>query len=183
MKKMFDKNDCAIFLASFLMSIIILFGITALKGCKEDTPKIIDTDTITIVKIDTIVKDTTITKTKLVPRYVTEIRRDTVYTKDGTPLELVYENKQYRDTICEEKDTVELQIFTSGVRSSVDSVSLRLRKSETVKETIKEITKYIEKPKKLKDRIHLSPNISLGYGIVNKKPDIYMGFGVTLDLQ
>ena len=41
----------------------------------------------------------------------------------------------------------------------------------------------IEKIKRQKQRkLHFGPSVGAGYGITNKKPDIYVGVSMTLDL-
>ena len=140
-------------------------------------------DTVFIEKSDTVWKDTTVIKTKLIPKYEYLVRVDTVYDKEGKEIELLTENKIYQDTIlCGEKDTAEVRIITSGIKSSVDSVFLKLRKSEITKTNTIEITKYIEKKKTFKDRIKFVPNISFGYGLINKQWDISVGGGVGIEL-
>lgn len=80
------------------------------------------------------------------------------------------------------KDTAELQIFTSGIKSNVDSLSLNLKKSEIIRTNTIEITKYVEKPKKLFDRIHIQPQITSGYDLLNKQWGITCGIGIGIEI-
>lgn len=140
------------------------------------------TDTVYSTRTDTLWKDTTITEKELIPKYIYKVKTDTVYGKEQNPIELVTENKVYNDTIVCEKDTAEFQIFTSGIKSSVDSISLKLRKSEIIKTNTITITKYIEKKKTFLDRIHIQPQITSGYDIINQKWGVMFGVGVGLEI-
>ena len=142
------------------------------SGGQEISP-----DTITVS--DTIWKDTTIFKDKLVPKYIKVVKRDTVFNEKGDTIELKTENKQYQDTIICEKDTAELQIFISGIKSNVDSINLRLKKSEIIKTEYITNTKYVEKPKKL---FQLQPQATCGYDPLNKNWGAVIGFGISVNL-
>ena len=146
---------------------------------KED---IVKTDTVITTKTDTLWKDTTITKTKLVPKYIYKTKVDTVYDANQNPIELVTENKVYNDTIVCEKDTAELQIFTSGIKSSVDSINLSLKKSEIIKTNTIEITKYVDKKKTFWNRFHIGVQGGYGYGFNYKGLEPYIGLGGSFDL-
>ena len=155
----------------------IIFGIFGyFVGNKSQ--KIEKTDTVTVT--DTFWKDTTIVEKELVPKYIVKKRVDTVYSKEGDTLQLITEQKRYDRSLVSEKDTCDLEIYTSGINTSLDSLKWRL-KTHTITNTI-EITKYIEKKRKFKDRFHFAPNVSFGYGLFNKKPDLYVGFGLNVDL-
>ena len=138
-------------------------------------------DTVLIEKSDTVWKTDSFYKYKLIPKYEYLVKVDTVYDKEGKEIELKTENKIYQDTLICEKDTAEVRIITSGIKSSVDSVFLKLRKSEITKTNTIEITKYIEKKKTFKDRIKFVPNISFGYGLINKQWYISVGGGVGIE--
>lgn len=173
------KNNALIGICLFLFFFILGATYLARDDIRDYLIGTLKPDTIWQTKTDTLWKDTTITKEKLVPKEVFITKVDTFYKKDGSDTIFKTENKKFQDTLICEKDTAELQIFTSGIKSNVDSISLKLRKSEIIKTNTVEITKYIEKPHK---RLHFVPNISIGYGIINKKPDVYAGFGIGYEL-
>ena len=137
---------------------------------------------IMIEKVDTIqlfdtcyVRDTIVfEKTKLVPKYITVLKRDTVFDVNNTPIELITEKKTFQDTIICDKDTAELQIFTSGIKSNVDSTKVTLKKQNQIITNTITIEKYI-KPKK----IRITPQLGIGYGLLNKNTDIYLGIGLS----
>ena len=145
------------------------------SGGQEQSP-----DTITVS--DTIWKDTTIFKDKLVPKYIKVVKTDTVFTEEGDTIQLVTENKTYQDTLICDKDTAELQIFTSGIKSNVDSINLSLRKSEIIKTNTIEITKYVDKKKTFWDRFHIGLQAGYGYGFNYKGLEPYIGLGGSFDL-
>lgn len=139
-------------------------------------------DTVYTSHTDTLWKDTTITKSKLVPKYIYLTKVDTVYDEKNNPIELITENKVYNDTIVCEKDTAELQIFTSGIKSNVDSINLSLKKSEIIKTNTIEITKYVDKKKTFWDRFHIGLQAGYGYGFNYKGLEPYIGLGGSFDI-
>ena len=155
----------------------IIFGIFGyFMGNKPQKIEKIDTVTVT----DTLWRDTTIVEKEFVPKEVIKKKVDTFYLKDGRDTLLLTESKRYGKRLISDKDTADLTVYVSGINTSLDSLKWRL-KTHTVTNTI-EITKYIEKKRKFKDRFHFAPNVSFGYGLFNKKPDLYVGFGLNVDL-
>lgn len=136
------------------------------------------TDTVMVEKSDTIWKTDSFYKEKQVPRYIEILRTDTFYKKDGRDTIFKFENKKYKDTICIENDSIELQSFISGINSNLDSTKVKLKKSEIIKTNTITVTKYIEKPKK---HFHITPQLGVGYGIFSKQPDAYIGFGLSYE--
>lgn len=139
---------------------------------------------IMIEKVDTIqlfdtcyVRDTIVfEKTKLVPKYITVLKRDTVFDVNNTPIELITEKKTFQDTIICDKDTAELQIFTSGIKSNVDSTKVTLKKQNQIITNTITIEKFI-KPKKW------NIGASLGYGLGLKNRDFEPFLGITLQYK
>lgn len=169
------KNSVYLFIFSMIIGFVV--GGLLMRKC-SNTPKVIKADTVTVT--DTFWKDTTIVEKELVPKIIVKKKVDTVYTKGGDTLQLITEQKRYDRSLVSDKDTCDLKIYTSGINTSLDSLKWRL-KTHSVTNTI-EITKYIEKKRKFKDRFHFAPNVSFGYGLFNKKPDLYVGFGLNVDL-
>lgn len=165
-----------------LIICLVLLSYNTFKDYLFKEPKVEKVDTVLTTKTDTIWRDTTITKKEFVPKIIEKVRTDTVFSKDGDTIQLVTENKVYQDTIICKKDTAELQIFTSGIRSNVDSINLRLKKSEITKTNTVTITKYIEKKKTIWDRFHISAQGGMGYGFFYKGVEPYIGVGGSFDL-
>lgn len=169
------KNSVYIFIFSMIIGFVV--GGLLMRKC-SNTPEVIKTDTVTVT--DTMWKDTTIIEKELVPKIIVKKKVDTVYTKEGDTLNLVTESKKYEKSIVSDKDTCDLEIYTTGINTSLDSLKLRL-KTHTITNTI-EITKYVEKKKSFKERFHLSPQVGGGYGLIKRTFDVYVGLGVSYDL-
>lgn len=146
--------------------------------CGKTKTNVKQIDTVTVT--DTCWKDTTIVEKELVPKYIIKKKVDTVYTKQGDTLNLITESKRYDRSLVSDKDTCDLQIYTTGINTALDSLKWRL-KTHTVTNTV-EIIKYIEKNKTIKDRFHIEPQIGVGYGLINRKVDVYAGVGLGIDL-
>jgi hypothetical protein len=146
--------------------------------CGKTKTNIKQIDTVTVS--DTVWRDTTITEKELVPKEVIKKKVDTVYTDKGDTLQLITESKRYDRTLTNNKDTADVEIYTTGINTSLDSLKWRL-KTHTVINTV-EITKYIQKNKTIKDRIHLEPQVGVGYGLIGRKVDVYVGVGLGVDL-
>jgi len=142
--------------------LLIFVLLICLKCCYSNNrkeEKIPQTDTITIIKRDTI----TIIKPQSHIRYVDKIVRDTLYNTDSVlvPVDVPIEIKVYEDTTY--------RVVVSGYRASLDSISI------FNKNQIQTINKITYKTKKF----HFSPSIGLGYGLYHKKVDMYVGFSVN----
>lgn len=137
--------------------------------------EVLKTDTIT--KVDTFWKDSIICKDKikLVPKKIVETKHDTI-TGDTV---LTTEQKYYQETFYMGKDTATVGILTTGINTTVDSVSIMLKtRKPTVVQTV-EITKYVEKKRSI---IHIQPQATFGYDPLNKNWGAVVGFGVGIDL-
>jgi hypothetical protein len=165
------KNSVYIFIFSVIIGFVVS-GLIFRKCC--NTPEVIKTDTIT--KTDTFWRDTIIKDTLFEPKYIVKKKVDTVYTKGGDTLQLVTEQKIYEKSLVSGKDTADLQLYVSGINTALDSLNMRL-KTHSVTNTV-EITKYIENKK----WIYVAPSVGFGYGIFTKKPDIYVGVSVGINL-
>lgn len=128
------------------------------KG-KENSLK---TDTVTITKIDTV----TIIKPVVQYRYITQVITDTLYNRDSikVPVRIPIEIKIYQDTTY--------RAVVSGYRASLDTIQVYPIHAITT------ITNTIIKQK----RFNIGVQAGVGYGLFNKKPDIYVGLGVSYRL-
>ena len=122
---------------------------------------VIDIDTFT--KIDTV----KIPKTILVPS-----KTDTVYQErieKDTTLNVT------RKTYDIDNDSVGAHLVVSGINPNVDSLSIWSKK------TSYSVNKTIIKTIPMKDtkRFKIYPTIGVGYGVFSRKPDMYIGIGVT----
>jgi hypothetical protein len=145
------------------------------------TPKIIEKRDTTIIR-DTIWKDTTITEKELVPKIIVKKKVDTVYTDKGDTLHLVTESKMFDKRLIMAKDTADLQIYTTGINTSLDSLKWRLKTHNTHTTEIVEVIKYEEKKKRFIDRFHIGFQVGYGLGLKNRDFEPYVGFGGSMDL-
>ena len=174
------KNNTLVW-ASIAICAIILGTLLFLRNCS--TPTLVEkVDTVFSTKVDTLWKDTTIVKQEYVPTIVEKIQIDTVYDSNGDTIQLITEAKKWEDSIVSGKDTAYLQIFTSGIKTSLDSTKMRLKThSEVITNTI-EITKIVKKKKTVWDRFHIGIQGGYGYGFKYKGLEPYVGLGASFDL-
>lgn len=179
MKKNKDINALLALLVWAIIAFMIGLGLNVVSMVIEEPQPSYKTDTIEWH--DTVYQDVYWTDT--LPQYIdnTIIKTDTFYTKDGTEIMLEASNKVWADTLTNGEDSVAYWAYTSGYEHKLDSISLWAN-HKTVTNTV-EVTKYVERKKKFKDRFHFLPNASVGYGVVSKKPDFYLGFGLAFDLN
>lgn len=140
--------------------IIFIIVLICLKCCHSNREKeeIQITDTITIIKRDTI----TIIKPQPVIRYVDRIVRDTLYSIDSipVPVNLPIEVKVYQDS--------SYRAVISGYKAELDSIYI------FNKNQIQYINKTTYKTKKW----NVSPSVGFGYGMFNRKFDVYVGLSI-----
>ena len=123
---------------------------------KYDTTYVHTFDTITVTKNDIVYKNT--------------IVLDTVYLRDTIKL---IEQKIYQDTLS--------TIFFHGIDCEIDSIEYSIP-TDTVKFTIDNTVYVQEKDNFWKNRFCITAGIYAGYGLITKKPDIYVGVGVGVRL-
>lgn len=126
---------------------------------------VIDVDTFT--KIDTV----KIPKTILVPS-----KTDTVYQEkiqNDTTLQVT------RNTYDIDNDSVGAHVVISGVNPRIDTMSIWAKKmTYTIDRTI---TKKI--PIKDTKKFKIYPTIGVGYGVFSRRPDMYIGIGLTYNFN
>ena len=171
------NNTTPLLVTCFILCLIAIglyYGSTHYKEWLE-MPK---TDTLMVR--DTLKTTDTLYITKYKPKLVekTITKRDTFYTKDGKSTVFTTENKTFQDTLCNKKDTVILTSFIKGQNVQFDSIKADWRKQETIITNTVTITKYIERKRRFSERFRIIPNASVGYGVVNRKPDLYIGIGI-----
>lgn len=161
-----------------LVACILMMSLSWFVAYNKTPREIIKSDTV--VKSDTVWKDTVITKKELVPKLIVKTKTDTVFSKDGDTIPLVTESKVYEERLISGKDTADVQVFTKGINTSVDSLKMRLR-THTVTNTV-EIVNTVKEEKKFWDRFHISLQGGYGYGFNYKGFEPYVGIGASFDL-
>lgn len=152
------------------------------KGYFDPREEVIKTDTVLTTKTDTLWKDTTIFEKEIVPKYIVKKKVDTVYTKEGDTLNLITEAKRFDKRLISNKDTADLQIYTTGIETSLDSLKMRLKTHTDVITNTVEVTKYIQKKKTFWDRWHVGLQGGYGYTFKTKDLQPYVGVGISFDL-
>ena len=175
-------NNTLLYVATILVAVCLVVMHYQNKTIQDFKNIIEQTDTSVTIKRDTIWRDTLITETQFVPKYIKELKRDTVYTKDGNTLELARESKRFDKRLTIDKDTADIEIYTSGIETSLDSFKMALKTHTDVVTNTATITKYIEKPKTFWKRFHIQPQVTSGYDIINKQFGITAGIGVGFDI-
>jgi len=136
-------------------------------------PEIKETRDTTIIR-DTVWKDTTIIEKQLVPKEVIKKKVDTLYLKDGKDTLLVTESKMFDKRLTTSQDTCDLQIYTTGINTSLDSMKWRLKTHNVNTTEVVTITKFVEHKK-----LRITPQVGMGYGVFNKQCDLYIGLGFS----
>lgn len=175
------KNNDTLMWLCLWFAIVILGALFFMRECSTP-PNIEKVDTVFSTKTDTLWKDTTIVRKEYVPTIVEKIQIDTVYDSNGDTIQLIVEAKKWEDSIVSHKDTAYLQIFTSGIRTSLDSTKIRLKTHTEVITNTVEITKIVEKKKTVWDRFHIGLQAGYGYGFQYKGLEPYVGIGGSFDL-
>lgn len=143
-------------------------------------PKILEIErpVETQIRVDTVLteKHDTILLTNQKP--YTEIRykivTDTLRTTDSVkvPVEVPLSLQKYEgDTLSTDGTKVHYKASISGYRQSLDTLWFDVERHDRI--ITKEVTKWKEKK-----GFKVAPSIGAGYGVINRKPDIY--FGVSL---
>ena len=169
------KNDK---LHTILLIIAIAMMVISFVCVCNRTPKVIETRDTTIIR-DTVWKDTTIIEKQIVPKEVIKKKVDTVYTNLGDTLHLVTESKMFDRRFISSQDTCDLQIYTTGIKTSLDSLKWRLKTHRVNTTEIVEIIKYEDRKKKW---LHIQPQATFGYDPLNRQWGAVVGLGIGVDL-
>lgn len=176
------NSNTLIFISIAICFIILGFFYLDRSGYFDPMKEVINTDTVLTTKTDTLWKDTTIVEKEIVPKYIVKKKVDTVYTKEGDTFNLITEAKRFDKRLISNKDTADVQVYTSGINTSLDSLKMRLKAHKEVITNTVEITNYVDKKKTFWNRFHIQPQVGVGYGVFNKKIDAYVGVGIGFDL-
>jgi hypothetical protein len=174
-KKKITLNDKLVPLLILLCCLIFFLPYRIHNETIEDMSK---SDTVWKYKTDTVYDTLTFEKETLKLKAVDTLKKDKVISCKGDTFELVTEKKKYLDTLYCKGDTAIINASVTGINTSLDSLSIILRKRNFVQTNTIEITNTVVKRK----RFHISPQLGIGYGILNNKCDIYIGIGIGYDL-
>lgn len=177
------KNNTLIFISLFItLAILSIFYINDNYNIKDWFNNTQKTDTVFSTKTDTLWKDTTIIEKEFVPKTIVKIKTDTLFKANGDTIQLITESKRFDKSIVSDKDTADVEIYTSGINTSLDSLKMRFKTHREIATNTVEVTKYVKERKRFIDRFHIQPQVGVGYGVFNKKIDAYVGVGIGFDL-
>ena len=176
------NSNTLIFISIAICFIILGFFYLDRSGYFDPMKEVINTDTVFTTKTDTLWKDTTIVEKEIVPKYIVKKNVDTVYTKEGDALNLITESKRFDKRLISNKDTAYVQVYTSGIETSLDSLKMRLKTHTDVITNTVEVTKYIQKKKTFWNRFHIGVQAGYGYGFNYNGLEPYVGIGASFDL-
>ena len=127
----------------------------------------------------------------------TVIERDTIIDVDTfnfphtvlvpSRVDTIYQERIPKDTVLNtisktydiDNDSVGAHVVISGINPRIDSMSIWAKKmSYTVNRTI---TKTI--PMKDTKKFRIYPTFGVGYGVFSRKPDMYIGIGLTYNFN
>lgn len=177
------KDNTLIFISLFItLAILSIFYINDNYNIKDWFNNTQKTDTVFSTKTDTLWKDTTIIEKEFVPKTIVKIKTDTLFKANGDTIQLITESKRFDKSIVSDKDTADVEIYTSGINTSLDSLKMRFKTHREIATNTVEVTKYVKERKRFIDRFHIQPQVGVGYGVFNKKIDAYVGVGIGFDL-
>ena len=176
------NSNTLIFISIAICFIILGFFYLDRSGYFDPMKEVIKTDTVFTTKTDTLWKDTTIVEKEIVPKYIINKKVDTVYTKEGDTFNLITETKRFDKRLISNKDTADVQVYTSGINTSLDSLKMRFKTHTDVITNTVEVKKYIQKKKTFWNRFHVGVQAGYGYGFNYKGLEPYVGIGASFDL-
>ena len=176
------NSNTLIFTSIAICFIILGFFYLDRSGYFDTRKEVIKTDTVFTRKTDTLWKDTTIIEKEFVPKYIIKKKVDTLFKENGDTIQLITESKRFDKSIVSDKDTADVEIYTSGINTSLDSLKMHLKTHTDVITNTVEVTKYIQKKKTFWDRWHVGLQGGYGYTFKTKDLQPYVGVGISFDL-
>ena len=176
------NSNTLIFISIAICFIILGFFYLDRSGYFDPMKEVINTDTVFTTKTDTLWKDTTIVEKEILPKIIVKTKIDTLFKENGETVQLITESKMFDKTILSDKDTAYVQVYTSGINTSLDSLKMRLKAHKEVITNTVEITKYVEKKKTFWNRFHIGVQAGYGYGFNYNGLEPYVGIGASFDL-
>lgn len=176
------RNNTLIWVCLFIIVVILSIYIDRNYNVRDFINNVQKTDTIITTKTDTLWKDTTIIEKEFVPKTIVKTKTDTLFKANGDTVQLITESKRFDKTIVSGKDTADVQVYTSGINTSLDSLKMRFKTHKEIVTNTVEVTKYVKERKRFIDRFHIQPQVGVGYGVFNKKIDAYVGVGIGFDI-
>ena len=160
--------------------ICILLSMTMGKCSKTEIQTKVETDTVFQERIDTMHITHTVTRYRPQPT-----RTDTIFVTDTQTQEVAQHiKKTYEvdslqiDTTSKPHGMVSYHLLVRTDNYDVDSIALRFNVDYPKITQTQTITKTVTKKK----RWNYGIQTGLGYGIYNRKPDLYIGVGIQYNI-
>ena len=160
--------------------ICILLSMLMGKCSKDEIQTKVETDTVFQERIDTIHLTHTVTRYRPQP-----IRTDTIFITDTQTQEVAQHiKKTYEvdslqiDTTCTPPASVSYRLLVRTDNYDVDSIALRFNVDYPKITQTQTITKTVTRKKHWNYGIQTG----FGYGVYNRKPDLYIGVGIQYNM-
>ena len=160
--------------------ICILLSMLMGKCSKTEIQTKVETDTVFQERIDTIHLTHTVTRYRPQPT-----RTDTIFITDAQTQEVAQHIKKtyevdslHIDTTSTPHGIVNYHLLVRTDNYDVDSIALRFNADYPKIIQTQTITKTVTKKK----RWNYGIQTGLGYGVYNRKPDLYIGVGVNYNM-
>lgn len=160
--------------------ICILLSMTMGKCSRTEIQTKVETDTVFQERIDTVHLTHTVTRYRPQPT-----RTDTIFVTDTQTQEVAQHiKKTYEvdslqiDTTSKPHGMVSYHLLVRTDNYDVDSIALRFNVDYPKITQTQTITKTVTKKK----RWNYGIQTGLGYGIYNRKPDLYIGVGIQYNI-
>ena len=160
--------------------ICILLSMTMGKFSRTEIQTKVETDTVFQERIDTMHITHTVTRYRPQPT-----RTDTIFVTDAQTQEVAQHIKKtyevdslHIDTTCTPPASVNYHLLVRTDNYDVDSIALRFNVDYPKIIQTQTITKTVTKKK----RWNYGIQTGFGYGICNRKPDLYIGVGLQYNI-
>ena len=160
--------------------ICILLSMLMGKCSKTEIQTKVETDTVFQERIDTIHLTHTVTRYRPQPT-----RTDTIFITDAQTQEVAQHIKKtyevdslHIDTTCIPPASVNYHLFVRTDNYDVDSIALRFNVDYPKITQTQTITKTVTRKKHWNYGIQTG----FGYGVYNRKPDLYIGVGINYNM-
>ena len=160
--------------------ICILLSMVMGKCSKTEIQTKVETDTVFQERIDTIHLTHTVTRYRPQPT-----RTDTIFITDTQTQEVAQHIKKtyevdslHIDTTCIPPASVNYHLLVRTDNYDIDSIALRFNVDYPKIIQTQTITKTVTRKK----RWNYGIQTGLGYGVYNRKPDLYIGVGIQYNI-
>ena len=160
--------------------ICILLSMLMGKCSKDEIQTKVETDTVFQERIDTIHITHTVTRYRPQPT-----RTDTIFITDAQTQEVAQHIKKtyevdslHIDTTCIPPASVNYHLLVRTDNYDIDSIALRFNVDYPKIIQTQTITKTVTRKK----RWNYGIQTGFGYGVYNRKPDLYIGVGIQYNI-